>query len=97
MQKKMDWNNISFSASDLIRICVQVVLGAVFIIMMKADIKMIADGQAQMKQDMKEARDSDRARMTKMEAEYGEMKVRVGILEQKVTDLQIQRDFRRSE
>jgi ABC-type phosphate transport system auxiliary subunit len=88
----MNWEKIQFSASDMIRITVQVVLGAVFIIMMKSDIKMIADNLNQLKQDRKEDRELDRAWKTKMEADYGEMKVRISLLEQKVTDLQIQRD-----
>ncbi|WP_346318171.1 hypothetical protein [Chitinophaga sp. YIM B06452] len=85
----MTWSNIKFTANEVIRICIQVVLGAVFIIMMKADIKMIADGQAEMKQETKEDRERDRAWKAKMEAEYSEMKVRLAILEQKVTNLEI--------
>jgi hypothetical protein len=85
----MTWSNIKFTANEVIRICIQVVLGAVFIIMMKADIKMIADGQQEMKQETKEDRERDRAWKAKMEAEYSEMKVRLAILEQKVTNLEI--------
>lgn len=87
----MTWSNIKFTANEVIRICIQVVFGAVFIIMMKADIKMIADGQAEMKLETKEDRERDRAWKAKMEAEYSEMKVRLAILEQKVTNLEISR------
>jgi hypothetical protein len=85
----MTWSNVKFTANEVIRICIQVVLGAVFIIMMKADIKMIADGQAEIKQEAKEDRERDRTWKAKMEAEYGEMKVRVAILEQKVTNMEV--------
>jgi ABC-type phosphate transport system auxiliary subunit len=88
----MNWERLQFSATDVIRIVIQVVLGAVFIMMMKSDIKMISDGLIQLKQDRKEDRDLDRAWKTKVEAEYGEMKIRISLLEQKVTDLQIKRD-----
>lgn len=50
---------------------------------------MIADGQAEMKQETKEDRERDRTWKAKMEAEYSEMKVRLAILEQKVTNLEI--------
>lgn len=85
----MTWSNIKFTANEVIRICIQVVLGAVFIIMMKSDIKMIADGQREMKQESKEERERDRTWKAKMEAEYSEMKVRLAILEQKVTNMEI--------
>ncbi|MGE7777389.1 hypothetical protein ACQKLP_21905 [Chitinophaga sp. NPDC101104] len=85
----MTWNNIKFTANEVIRICIQVVLGAVFIMMMKSDIKMIADGLAEMKQEGKEERERDRTWKAKMEAEYSEIKVRLAILEQKVTNMEI--------
>lgn len=85
----MTWSAIKFTANEVIRICIQVVFGATFIIMMKADIKMIADGQADMKQETKEDRERDRTWKAKMEAEYSEMKVRMAILEQKVTNMEI--------
>jgi len=88
----MNWSNISFTGNDMAKLCVQIVLGTVFIVMMKADIRAIADGLADIKQESKEDRERQRTWQSKVEAEYGEIKVRLAILEQKVTNLEIQRD-----
>lgn len=90
----MNWNNIQFGANEVIKLCINVVLGAVFVVMMKADIRQLFEGLSDIKQESKEDRAQARAWQTKTEAEYGEMKVRIAILEQKVTNLEIQRDVK---
>ncbi|PUZ21816.1 hypothetical protein DCC81_24830 [Chitinophaga parva] len=86
------WDSLQFSAADVIKIVVNVVLGAVFIMMMKSDVRSVAESIANLQMENKEDREKNRAWQVKMEAEYGEMKVRVALLEQKVTDLEVTRD-----
>lgn len=88
----MRWESVQFSAADVIRICVQVVLGSVFIMMMKSDIRSVTEGLSDIKQESKEERERSRAWQVKMEAECAELKVRIGILEQKFTDFEVSRD-----
>lgn len=86
------WDSLQFSAADVIKIVINVVLGAVFIMMMKSDIRSVAESIANIQTENKEDREKNRAWQVKMEAEYGEMKVRIALLEQKVTDLEVTRD-----
>jgi hypothetical protein len=85
----MKWSSVSFTGNEVVKICVQIVLGTVFIVMMKADIRAISEGLTEIKQESKEDRDRQRAWQAKMETEYSEIKVRLAILEQRVNNLEI--------
>ncbi|MFB6456474.1 hypothetical protein ACE38W_14470 [Chitinophaga sp. Hz27] len=91
----MNWTKVSFTGNEVAKICVQIILGTVFIVMMKTDIRAIADGLSEMKQESKEDRERQRTWQAKVETEYGEIKVRLAILEQRVNNLEISKDANR--
>lgn len=84
--------NISFTGNEVAKIIVQIILGTAFIVMMKSDIRAIADGLADIKQENKEERNRQRVWQADIEAKYSELKVRIGILESKVNNLEILKD-----
>lgn len=88
----MNWDSLKFSTRDVLMIIGQVITATSFILIMKGDIRTLVNAQQRMeaKQDKSEEEQKSFRAMT--EAQWTEMKVRVSILEQKVTDLQIQRD-----
>jgi len=90
----MTWENLKFNGRDMVLIIGQVITGTAFVVIMRGDIKTLISSQQRMeaKQD-KSDRDQESFR-AKTEVELTEMKVRLGILEQKVNDLQINRDAR---
>jgi hypothetical protein len=88
----MTWENLKFNARDVILIIAQVVTATSFVLIMKGDIHTLVSGQQRMEAKQDKAEDDQKALRTKTEVELTEIKVRLGILEQKVTDLQIQRD-----
>jgi hypothetical protein len=88
----MTWENLKFTGRDMILIIGQVITATSFILIMKGDIRTLVEGQQRMegKQDKSDQRQE--ALRAKTEVEINELKVRVSLLEQKVADLQIQRD-----
>ncbi|SEV89045.1 hypothetical protein SAMN05428988_0170 [Chitinophaga sp. YR573] len=91
----MNWDNIRFTGRDMIMILANVVTATSFVLIMKTDIRTLVSGQQRMEAIQKEQQDEDKAFRAKSEAEWTEMKVRVSILEQKVTNLQIEFDAKR--
>lgn len=96
----MNWDNIKFSVRDVIIIIVfvisQVVTATSFILIMKGDIRTLVSGQQRMEGKQDKQDDEQKAFRAKSEAEWTEMKVRVSILEQKITNIQIEQDARRN-
>ena len=88
----MNWDNMKFTGRDVLMIVVYVITGTSFVLVMKGDIRSLNDGVHRIETNQKEQQQDERAFRAKTEAEWTEMKVRVSILEQKVTDLQIQQD-----
>lgn len=94
----MTWERLKFTARDVLMIVVYVITGTSFvlvnILVNKGDMRVLNDGVHRIESNQEKQQDEEKAFRAKSEAEWTEMKVRVSILEQKVTDLQIERDAR---
>lgn len=88
----MNWDNLKFSARDMILILGQVVTATSFVLIMKGDIRTLVNAQQRMEAKQDKSEEEQKAFRAMTETQWTEMKVRVSILEQKVTDLQLQRD-----
>jgi cell division protein FtsL len=88
----MTLDNLKFTARDLILIIGQVITATSFVLIMKGDIRTLIANQQRMETKQDTAEKDQESFRTKTDVELTEMKVRLGILEQKVTDLQIARD-----
>lgn len=85
----MIWDNIRFSARDVIRIVANVVTATAFILIMKSDIKSLVAGQIRIEQKQDKAEENSANYQAKTTVELTELKVRISILEQKVNNLEI--------
>lgn len=92
----MNWDNIRFTGRDMVMILANVITATSFILIMKGDIRTLVTGQQRMEAMQAKSDDEDKAFRAKTEVEWTEMKVRVSILEQKVTNLQIEFDAKRN-
>jgi hypothetical protein len=92
----MNWDNVKFTARDVAMIVVYVITGTSFVLVVRGDVHVIGEGMHRIESNQEKHLDDEKAFRAKSEAEWTEMKVRVSILEQKVTDLQIQRDAERN-
>lgn len=88
----MNWDSLKFSTRDVLMIMGQVVTATAFVLIMKGDIRTLVNGQQRMEAKQDKQDEEQKSFRAKTEVELTEMKVRLSILEQKVTDLQIQRD-----
>jgi len=88
----MNWDNIRFTSRDVVMILANVITATSFILIMKGDIHTLVTGQQRMEAMQTKSDDEQKAFRAKTEAEWTEMKVRVSILEQKVTNIQIEQD-----
>jgi hypothetical protein len=88
----MTWEKLNFTGRDMILIICQVITATSFVLIMKGDIRTLVNGQQRMEGKQDKAEQAQEALRAKTEVEITELKVRIGILEQKVVDLQIQRD-----
>jgi hypothetical protein len=89
------WENLKFTARDVLMIIVYVITGTAFVLLIKGDVGVLNEGVHRIESNQEKHQDEEKAFRAKTEAEWTEMKVRVSILEQKVTDLQIERDAKR--
>lgn len=92
----MNWDNIRFTGRDMILVLGQVITATSFVLIMKGDIRTLVTGQQRMEAMQTKQDDEQKAFRAKTEVEWTEMKVRVSILEQKVTNLQIEFDSKRN-
>lgn len=92
----MNWDNIRFTSRDMVMILANVITATSFVLIMKGDIHTLVNGQQRMEAMQSKQDDEQKAFRAKTEAEWTEMKVRVSILEQKVTNIQIEHDAKRN-
>lgn len=91
----MTWEKLNFTGRDMILIIGQVITATSFVLIMKGDIRTLVSNQQRMEGKQDKAEQGQETLRAKTEVEITELKVRIGILEQKVTDLQIQNDAKR--
>jgi hypothetical protein len=91
----MTWEKLNFTGRDMILIIGQVITATSFVLIMKGDIRTLVSNQQRMEAKQDKAEQGQETLRAKTEVEITEMKVRIGILEQKVVDLQIERDAQR--
>lgn len=88
----MTWENLKFSARDVMLIIGQVITGTAFVVIMKGDIRTLITNQQRMESKQDKGEKDQETFRSKTDVEINELKVRVSLLEQKVSDLQIERD-----
>jgi hypothetical protein len=90
----MTWEKLNFTGRDMLLIVGQVITATSFILIMKGDIRTLVMNQQRMEAKQDKAEKDQETHRVKTDVDINELKVRVSILEQKITDLQIERDAR---
>ena len=85
----MNWENVKFSARDLIVIITNIIIGASWILAVKSDIRILFDGNKRIETQLDKMENTTTARMSKMEVDLGELRLRVALLEQKLNEYEV--------
>jgi len=88
----MNWDNIRFTARDMLMIIVNVVTATSFILIMKGDIRTLVNGQQRMEAKQDKSEDDNTSFRAKCQVELTELKVRISIVEQKVNNIEIEQN-----